>query len=1379
MSEKRRPSIPWALRGAVFGAACGLLLLLSGDRARTAVIPGIDPLEILKLQVRPNVLVVLDSSGSMRETLTSPPITVGDDHPRAKMSQAKIALRQFIQDNQTRVSFQFGIYNAAGYDNPAGTRYNNANSEIYMDTSSRRFLYTSDDAAAALLQVNPGGSENSAGKIRRVDCVDLPDNPGENCDDNGNGDDDYTIMDIDGSIFYLVKSKRFFNGHVVRHTSTGTWCSTTAGAATNPPTVTLQEVDDCTTPADQGTPVTFTFAGKAGDWRNPSSACDGFFNLVPLLPCNDLDQIATIGGFFNPSLLMSADGLSIVGYADNGDADGDSSDGTDFDINADHVTGQPTSNGVRAGGFTPIGNTLTDLKAIFNDMYNGGPLKPASLPTPIGSITPQALRPRTYIIFVTDGDDTCLPSGGTTGANDDNALHAAYKAQLLYTRINATDPASGVESFVILFGSGASKARGDWVAYGGSGMVRATTAFDTSLRWSSAPSAADIAACSTCRPAYSASNASELSDALQNAISFSIGQGEFSTAQAIVSTVFELVNPPASAFDPDTRYSQRINILFQSTWDLPAWRGHLYAFRNDGTFLPAPGANSLGIWDAGQTLFDAVTVPMRTTPGVDGIDNQFTFDQLHGGATVDDLSGAIIKRRIFTTSRNGVWQRDTSSDDYREAIFDASRWDEASNVVALWPPNQTGLNQPVTGVSDVDPAVGTAGPLDAALGITALSFTDMVAIGACDGQFGGVPAECDFVADPTLATNWARKETRQILLAWLAGAKLKLGVDGRPLRGTADLVLLFQDRDWLMADTVLSAVAVATPPLRFEPSKHISEFVLYRDGIRDENGEGVNDIAHGYGLRNPDFDNDDPESVTDLKPVMTTVYHGANDMLHVFRAGPQCPAGFTGACGGTEQGSEEMYGFVPYDVLSNALVFVRAQGQRTDPHVYSIAASLRLATVFVASQDVGGYVINGVSFFGRWRTVLYFGRGPGGRYLTAMDVTSPGAFTSAAKSTNLPWVMWSRGNVDTQDGTAGGTNNRDNADKTAYAGMGQTWSLPAVGNVDPTTAVACDDGSRPEWRVWVGSGYGDDGAAAIAADEGKRFFMLDALTGNVCKSWVLGNAPDSSPIAHNAIVASPAGYNPRAQDPPGTVIKDTTDRVTRVYVPDLHGRLWRYSTVSDLPGVLFNAGVDQPFAHGPALLKINGSPFVAIESGDDNRVPESEAPFKMYGLTDILGDTFAAPGTLLTLIPAFTIDFPSSPPSGVPFRGTTQPATAFNDQSQPRVFYAGTRFNPAGVSGSCISSFDTILFAVSGNTGGAVYDFTGDSTADLSTIIQGNRTTGISVVGGTVVLGESGSLGNAPTPTPDPSPTPTPGPPAPAYISQSNQKSNSPVCRTP
>jgi hypothetical protein len=1408
MSEKSRSSLSRRARGAVFGLAAGLLLLLSGDKASTSVVLGIDPLEILKLQVRPNVLLTLDSSGSMRESLTSPVTQLGDDHSRAKMKLAKDTLRTFIQNNQTRVSFQFGIYNSSGYDNPAGTKYNNANSAIYMDPAdNNRFLYSTEDPLAAAIQINQGGSANSNGKLRRLACTDLPDVPGEVCEGGPSGANDFAQMDIDNTIIHLLRTKRFFNGQTVRYTAGGVWCSTTAGVATSPPTVQLQTVTVCGGGSvDVGLPVTFTFHGRDGDWNNPSSACAGFFNLVPLRPCNDLDQFSSIGSFLQPSILMTPDGLNIQGYADSGDPDGDSSDAGDFALNVDHVTGQPTSNGIRAGGFTPVGNSLADLKAIFNDMYNGGPLKPPSLPTPIGSIVPAALRPRTYVIFVTDGDDTCLPDGstqtsddGTTGTGNpanQRALHAAWRAQNLYQRINAIDPASGVETFVILFGSGASKTRGDWIAYGGSGMVRATVPYSTASRWGTIPTAAEIAACSTCRPAYTASNAQDLAQALQDAISQSVGQGEFSASPPIVSTIFELVKDPdgtspfvPSAFDPDTRYAQRVNILFQSTWELPFWKGRLFAFRNDGTFLPAPGSNALGIWEAGQTLFDKVTVPMRALTGPTiGLVNHFTFAELHGGATVANIatSSAAIKRRIFTTARNGTWVRNTvGSDSLSNPDFDASRWDTGSNVVALWPPNQAGLNTTVTGLLEIDPpSPATPGPFDDEMGIATLTFPELQALGACSGQaapvppFGGVPAACTVVG--TTQLEQARKEARQIVLAWMAGATWIDGTDGKPLR-TSSGELLYTDRDWILGDTVLAAIAVATPPLRFEPSNHISEFTLYRDGRRDAAGQGFPEIHLGVGLRNPDFDDANPETKASLKPVMTVVYLAANDMLHAFRAGPQCPPG--GSClppppTGYEQGSEELWAFLPYDQLAKPLEFAQNSGQRVNPHTYVLAASVRVASLFLPSQ--AGFTVNGAPFTGRWRTVLFFGRGPGGRHLSAIDVTSPGPFTEAAAATNPPWVMWNRGNPDTQDGTPAGTQNNDLADFDAYLDMGQTWSIPAIGNVSTSAAAPCDDGNdvgaRPEWRLWVGSGYADN---AVRATEGKRFFMLDALTGNVCRSWLLGDG-DTGFITHNAIVAPPSGYNPRAQDPPGVATKDPVDRVTRVYIPDLHGRLWRYSSSSNSPGVLFNAGSDQPFADGAALLKVASLPRVFLAAGNDNRVPESEAPFRMFGLTDTLAEsTFVAPGTIGTLIPSFTIDFPSSPPSNIPFRGTLQPATAFNSVGQGRVFYAGTRFNPAGLTGSCVSSFDTILFAVSANTGGAVYDFTGDAVADLSTIITGTRATGLSVVGGSVVVGDSGSIANAPTPTPDPSPTPTPPPPLPAYVTQTNLKTNSPVCRTP
>ena len=42
------------------------------------------------------------------------------------------------------------------------------------------------------------------------------------------------------------------------------------------------------------------------------------------------------------------------------------------------------------------------------------------------------------------------------------------------------------------------------------------------------------------------------------------------------------------------------------------------------------------------------------------------------------------------------------------------------------------------------------------------------------------------------------------------------------------------------------------------------------------------------------------------------------------------------------------------------------------------------------------------SMQGVWRRILYFGRGIGGKYVTALDVTAPGPYTATAPRTVAP-----------------------------------------------------------------------------------------------------------------------------------------------------------------------------------------------------------------------------------------------------------------------------------------------------------------------------------------------------------------------------------------
>src|SRR5260221_3339577 len=97
-------------RAVALVAAAGLVGLLTGDGRAVAFIQGIDPLDVLNLKVRPNVILVLDSSGSMTNNLAETLSMGNGDHPRSKLRQAKDVLQTVVQANQKKVSFLYGNY---------------------------------------------------------------------------------------------------------------------------------------------------------------------------------------------------------------------------------------------------------------------------------------------------------------------------------------------------------------------------------------------------------------------------------------------------------------------------------------------------------------------------------------------------------------------------------------------------------------------------------------------------------------------------------------------------------------------------------------------------------------------------------------------------------------------------------------------------------------------------------------------------------------------------------------------------------------------------------------------------------------------------------------------------------------------------------------------------------------------------------------------------------------------------------------------------------------------------------------------------------------------------------------------------------------------
>ena len=162
-----------ASRVAAMGLALVLAVLLAGDRGRAGTVPaaiyGQDPLEVLELKVRPNIIVVLDSSGSMTNVAPETTNTNSGDHPRSKLYQAKRVLRQVIQDNQDIVSFQLGTYtqNGIGFDN--------------QGAGANRFQYVTDSMPAPELTVRRALGDGGHHQPRPPVVADHPARSGARC----------------------------------------------------------------------------------------------------------------------------------------------------------------------------------------------------------------------------------------------------------------------------------------------------------------------------------------------------------------------------------------------------------------------------------------------------------------------------------------------------------------------------------------------------------------------------------------------------------------------------------------------------------------------------------------------------------------------------------------------------------------------------------------------------------------------------------------------------------------------------------------------------------------------------------------------------------------------------------------------------------------------------------------------------------------------------------------------------------------------------------------------------------------------------------------------------------------------------------------------
>jgi hypothetical protein len=247
-----------------------------------------------------------------------------------------------------------------------------------------------------------------------------------------------------------------------------------------------------------------------------------------------------------------------------------------------------------------------------------------------------------------------------------------------------------------------------------------------------------------------------------------------------------------------------------------------------------------------------------------------------------------------------------------------------------------------------------------------------------------------------------------------------------------------------------------------------------------------------------------------------------------------------------------------------------------------------------------------------------------------------------------------------------------------------------------------------------------------------------------------------------------------------------------VYIGDLQGRMWKYVTNTTGLGLIkiqpdlasdpdFGDSPDQPIASAVALLNIKAptgqTPHIYWETGNDRRVI-APAPFKFVAMADVGADV--NPDVVATGLFVEELDG-----TLLGFRGTAQPATAFNATGLGRVFFIGTKFTDANVAGGdCASRFDSVLFALGAVSGGAAYDLDNSGTiaaGDKSVLISG-KVNAIRGSLGQIVLdkGEVGtSAGGVQAPPAPPSPTsiPTANEGSSGEVFVGKIRPNSNVCR--
>jgi len=262
----------------------------------------------------------------------------------------------------------------------------------------------------------------------------------------------------------------------------------------------------------------------------------------------------------------------------------------------------------------------------------------------------------------------------------------------------------------------------------------------------------------------------------------------------------------------------------------------------------------------------------------------------------------------------------------------------------------------------------------------------------------------------------------------------------------------------------------------------------------------------------------------------------------------------------TKTGEEEWAVYLPEFLDDQKTLLDNPNGS----HIHGVDGT---GTVYVVDNNKDGIIDPASPEFDK--VYLYIGMRRGGRNLYAFDITPTAKLTSATSLTGInPKLMWRI------RGGAGGT--------TGFTKLGQTWSQPIVANIRikcPSGDTSCDDGnsstadSKLKSVLLFAGGYDTaqdaniGGAWASEDTMGNAIYIVDPLTGALLW-WVSASSTGADLELATMKYSIPSDL--------ALLDSNADGAVDRIYVGDTRGQLWRI----DLADQLDPAGADATARNG-------------------------------------------------------------------------------------------------------------------------------------------------------------------------------------------------------